>query len=124
MPVSPVGSDSMFLPQIDNSRLPPDDRYHLETAPRGCTGDEGGPLGAGLQDQASNHLKRLWSKGRVVSVKEKSRLRLWQVRIREMNVSEPLMRRRNELDGVKTGGFQDARMSPGGTYVLPGRRPA
>jgi hypothetical protein len=63
-----------------------------------------------LQEQASNHLKLLWSKARVVSVKEKSRLRLWQVGIREMNVSEPLMRRRKQKDGVKTGGlstFQD-----------------
>jgi len=42
------------------------------SAPRGCTGDEGRPLEAGLQEQASNHLKPLWSKAMVVSVKEKS----------------------------------------------------
>jgi hypothetical protein len=35
--------------------------------------DEGGPLEAGLQGQASNHLKLLWSKAMVVSVKEKAR---------------------------------------------------
>jgi len=29
-----------------------------------------------LQEQASNHLKLLWSKAMVVSVKEKSRLRI------------------------------------------------
>jgi hypothetical protein len=34
------------------------------------------PLEAGLQEQASNHLKLLWSKAMVVSVKEKSRLRI------------------------------------------------
>jgi len=34
--------------------------------------DEGGPLGAGLQEQASNHLKLLWSKALVVSVEEKA----------------------------------------------------
>ena len=34
------------------------------------------PLGAGLQEQASNHLKLLWSKAMVVSVKEKSRHRI------------------------------------------------
>ncbi len=34
------------------------------------------PLRAGLQEQASNHLKLLWSKAMVVSVKEKSRLRI------------------------------------------------
>ena len=41
-----------------------------------CTRDEGRPLGAGLQEQASNHLKLLWSKAMVVSVKEKSRHRI------------------------------------------------
>jgi len=29
------------------------------------------PLGAGLQEQASNHLKLLWSRAMVVSVEEK-----------------------------------------------------
>ena len=33
--------------------------------------DEGRPLEANLQELASNHLKLLWSKARVVSVKEK-----------------------------------------------------
>jgi hypothetical protein len=32
-------------------------KFHLGSAPRSYTGDEGGPLGAGLQEQASNHLK-------------------------------------------------------------------
>jgi len=41
-----------------------------------CGKDEGGPLGAGLQEPASNHLKLLWSRARVVSVKEKSWLRI------------------------------------------------
>ena len=41
-----------------------------------CAKDEGGPLGAGLQEQASNHLKPLWSKAMVVSVEEKSRQRI------------------------------------------------
>ena len=39
---------------------------------RNCTKDEGGPFEAGLQDQASNRLKLLWSKAMVVSVEEKS----------------------------------------------------
>jgi len=34
--------------------------------------DEGGLLGAGLQEQVSNHLKLLWSKALVVSVEEKA----------------------------------------------------
>jgi len=42
------------------------------SAPRSCTRDEGRSLGAGLQGQASNHLKLLWSNARVVSVKEKA----------------------------------------------------
>jgi hypothetical protein len=36
-----------------------------------CTRDEGGPFGAAMQVEASNHLKLLWSKAMVVSVKEK-----------------------------------------------------
>ena len=34
------------------------------------------PLEIGLQEQVSNHLKLLWSKAMVVSVKEKSRHRI------------------------------------------------
>ena len=34
------------------------------------------PLGAGFQGQAPNRLKLLWSKAMVVSVKEKSRLKI------------------------------------------------
>jgi hypothetical protein len=34
--------------------------FHLESAPRSCAEDEGGPLEAGLQEQASNHLKLRW----------------------------------------------------------------
>ncbi len=58
--------------------------------------DEGRPLEAGLQKQASNHLKLHWLRASVVSVKEKA----WetcQVRIREMSASEPLMRCRNKV---------------------------
>ena len=40
------------------------------------------------------------------------------MRIGETSASEPLMGRRNELNVVKTGGFQDARMSTGGTCRL------
>jgi hypothetical protein len=38
----------------------------------GCTRDEGGPLGAAIQVEASNHRKLLWPKARVVSVTEKA----------------------------------------------------
>ena len=36
-----------------------------------CSTDEGRPLGIGLQEQVPNHLQRLWSKARVVSVEGK-----------------------------------------------------
>jgi type II secretory pathway pseudopilin PulG len=39
---------------------------------RCCTEDEGGPLGTGLQEEVPNHLKLLWLRARVVSVKEKA----------------------------------------------------
>jgi len=38
-----------------------------------CTEDEGRPLGAAIQVEAPNHLKLLWSKAMVVSVKEKAK---------------------------------------------------
>ena len=34
--------------------------FIADSVPRGCTGDEGWPLGAGLQEQAPSHLKLLW----------------------------------------------------------------
>ena len=37
-----------------------------------CTKDEGRPLEAVLQEEASNHLKLRWSRAMVVSVKEKA----------------------------------------------------
>jgi hypothetical protein len=42
---------------------------------RNCTRDGGGPPGAGLQEQAPNHLKLPWLRARVVSVKGKSWLK-------------------------------------------------
>jgi hypothetical protein len=41
-------------------------KYRLHRAPRSCAEDEGGPLGVGLQELISNHLKLLWSKAMVV----------------------------------------------------------
>ena len=50
---------------------------HFIERARNCARDEGcWPLEAGLQEEASNHLKLLWSKAMVVSVKEKSRHRI------------------------------------------------
>ena len=44
-----------------------------------CARDEGRPLGAGLQEQALNHLKLHRSRAVVVSVKEKSGPRLGRI---------------------------------------------
>ncbi|PKM83965.1 MAG: hypothetical protein CVU88_00385 [Firmicutes bacterium HGW-Firmicutes-13] len=52
--------------------------------------DEGRSFGAAMQVEASNHLKLLWSKTMVVSVEEKARQRLRQVRVMEMSTSESL----------------------------------
>ncbi len=47
-------------------------KFHPIRAPRGCTKDEGRPLGVGLQEQAPNHLKLHLLRAGVVSVKEKA----------------------------------------------------
>jgi len=44
-----------------------------ELSVRNCTKDEGRPLGAALQEEASNHLKLRRSRALVVSVKEKAK---------------------------------------------------
>src|SRR5215471_7989959 len=38
---------------------------------RNCLTDEGRPLGVGLQEQAPNHLRRLWPKATVVNTEGK-----------------------------------------------------
>ena len=80
------------------------------------------PLGAGLQELASNRLKLLWLRARVVSVKEKAGQRSCQVRIREASASEPPKRCRKQKDDVKTGGLPNSRISPRETCLLLGRR--
>jgi hypothetical protein len=60
-----------------------------------CTGDEGRPLGAAMQVEASNHLKLLWSKAMVVSD---------QVSAMETNTSESLIKCRKRRDVIKTRG--------------------
>lgn len=89
-----------------------------------CTRDEGRPLGAGLQEQAPNHLELRGSRARVVSVVGKGGARLRQVRIEETSASEPPMTCRKRRDGVRTGGSRYSGMSLGCTCLLPIRRPA
>ena len=69
-----------------------------------CAKDEGGPLGIGCQEQVPNQSKLLRSKGVVVSVGSKVRMKFGQVSIRETSVSKPSVTRRKALDTAKTGG--------------------
>ncbi len=69
-----------------------------------CTSDGGGPPEAAVQVEASNHPLLLPLREAVVRELGKGRARPCQVRIRETNASEPLMRCRKPRDEVKTGG--------------------
>ena len=71
---------------------------------RCCTGDEGRPLEAGSQVQASNHCKLRASRATVVNVAAKGGTRSRQVWSGEASESKPLMTCRNSLDDVETGG--------------------
>lgn len=66
--------------------------------------DEGRPLEAGLQGQASSHPKLLGSKALVVSVRGKGAARPRQARVRKTNAIEPLMTCRKRRDDVETRG--------------------
>jgi hypothetical protein len=95
-----------------------------EGAPRGCTRDGGRSLGVGLQEQAPNHLKLLWSNARVVSVKEKALRKVSgevQGGERKRTTGEVS---KTSIGDVETGDFHYTRKSPGGTCILSGRRPA
>jgi hypothetical protein len=81
-------------------------------------------LGVGLQEQASKHLKLLWPKAMVVSVEEKVPLDGISYESERRAQANHSMRCRKLKDDVKTGGYLYARISPGATCLLPGRRPA
>ena len=84
-----------------------------------CRRDEGRPLGAGDQEQASNHCELLPLRAVVVSVAGKGGTRSRQVRSGETSASEPLMTCRNSQDGVETRGKVVAPgMSSGGALNL------
>ena len=71
---------------------------------KSCAKDEGRHLGIGFQEQIPNQSKLLRSKGVVVSVGSKVRMKFGQVSIRETSVSKPSVTRRKALDTAKTGG--------------------
>ncbi|TEB12010.1 hypothetical protein Pmgp_01166 [Pelotomaculum propionicicum] len=66
--------------------------------------DEGRPLGAAMQVEASNHRKLLWTKAMVVSVTEKAERDFVRYVPMETNTSEPLIKCRKRRNVIKTGG--------------------
>jgi hypothetical protein len=91
---------------------------------RCCIRDEGGPFGAGLQEQASNNRKLLPSNGGGGERCGKGATRLRHVRVRETNASEPLMRPRNRsTGGIKTGAPPLSGKSMAETWLLAMRCP-
>jgi hypothetical protein len=91
---------------------------HERERPRGgvvrnCLTDEGGPLGAGLQERASNHLRRLWLSAMVVCAEGKG-LAMTRSGVRQEEdckgttdeVSKPIRRCQNR--GVVTAAGQAA----------------
>ena len=69
---------------------------------RCCARDEGWPFGVALQGEASNHLMLRWLMTVVVSDEEKAHV-MRQVGTGKASVSEPLLKRRNQGDGIETG---------------------
>src|SRR5262249_53195052 len=82
-----------------------------------CARDEGRPLEAGGQAQASNHPELHRSRAVVVSVAGKGGTRFRQVRCRETSVSEPLRKCRKHMDDVETGRMSLAREKSGGGLI-------
>lgn len=78
------------------------------------TEDEGRPLGAAIQVEASNHRKLLWSKAMVVSVTEKAKQDLVRYVPMETNTREPLITCRKRREVIKTGGWSLTRDKSGG----------
>jgi hypothetical protein len=89
-----------------------------------CTRDEGGPFGAGLQEQAPNNRKLLSSNGGGGERYGKGVRKSRHVRVRETNASEPLMRPRNgSTDGIKAGAPPLSGKSMAETWLLAMRCP-
>ena len=78
-----------------------------------CIRDEGGPLGAGLQGQAPNHLELHRLSAVCGERRGKVGTRSRQVWVKETSTSEPSMKRRNVRDDVKTGGYSVSREESG-----------
>ena len=86
---------------------------------RCCIRDEGGPFGAGLQEQASNSRKLLSCNGDGGERYGKGVRKSRHVWARETNASEPLMRPRNRsTGGIKTGAPPLSGKGMAGTWLL------
>ena len=91
---------------------------------RCCIRDEGGPFGAGLQEQASNSRELLSFNGDGGERHGKCSIKSGHVQIRETNASEPLMRPRNRsTEGIKTGAPPLSGRSMAETWLLAMRCP-
>lgn len=66
--------------------------------------DEGRPLGVGLQEQAPNHLRRLWSKATVVNAEGKGSDLPGQVTGKKRTAKEPLRKCRKYIDDGQNRG--------------------
>src|SRR5512144_156493 len=86
------------------------------------------PSAAALQEEAANHPELLRSRAVVVSVEGDGALPARQVWITKASASEPLMKCRKRIDGVKTGVEPMPREEPGGSLstgqVAPGMKVA
>ena len=80
-----------------------------------CRRDEGGPLVAAVQAEATNHPLLLPLREVVVSEMGKGSARHCQVRTVESNESEPLMKCRNSKKTSKPGCIENPGKSLGGT---------
>ena len=83
-----------------------------------CTRDEGRPLEAAVQAEASNRPLLLRSRDVVVSELGKGPARRDQVRTVESNESEPLLTCRKRRDGVETGGESLPRDKSGRCLIM------
>lgn len=77
-----------------------------------CANDGGRPAGFGVRALKPNHLSVLRLRAVVLSERKRGRFALLQVGSRELSKTEPLSRRREVKNGVKTGNlptFRDKR---------------
>jgi hypothetical protein len=86
--------------------------------------DGGRPAEAALQEEASNHSKLLWSKAKVVSVREKVSCKISGENQGDEAI-EPLLKCRKRIDEIKTEGWSLTRDKfDGSLLILVKRSPA